>query len=217
VRRLDAAFLTGKLSPMNDWPHAPAHRLTEQGAYIVTCGTYHKTHHLRTAQRLTLVRSRLFEYAEEFGWRLQAWSVLSNHYHFVASSPEDPKSLRTMLSKLHTKTAIQLNEWDDAPGRRVWFEYWDSHITYPASYFSRLRYVHQNPVHHGIVANAENYPWCSAAWFARSARPAFVKTISGFKIDRVNVKDDFEPVGIDSAVKSGVKPPHSKNIFLASA
>lgn len=200
---------------MSDWPHAPSHRLTEQGAYIVTCGTYLKVHHLRTANRLTLVRSRLFEYAEELGWELQAWSVLSNHYHFVATSPEDPQTLKKMLSKLHTKTAIQLNEWDETPGRKVWYEYWDSHITYPTSYFARLRYVHQNPVHHGIVANAENYAWCSAAWFARMGRPSFVNTINSFKINRVNLKDDFEPVGIDDALESGVKPPHSKSISPA--
>jgi putative transposase len=115
-----------------------------------------------------------------------------------------------MLSKLHTQTAIVLNKWDEAPGRRVWFQYWDSRITYQASYYARLKYVHQNPVHHGVVANAENYPWCSASWFRRTARPAVVATVNGFKTDRVRVRDDFEPVGVDGTLESGVKPPHSK-------
>jgi hypothetical protein len=62
-----------------------------------------------------------------------------------------------------------------------------------------------------VVRNAENYPWCSAAWFARHARPAFFKTVRGFKIDRVNVPDDFETIPVeDGASESGVKPPHSK-------
>ncbi len=25
---------------MSDWPHAPPHRMSEQGAYRVTCGTH---------------------------------------------------------------------------------------------------------------------------------------------------------------------------------
>jgi hypothetical protein len=29
---------------MADWPHSPVHRLTEAGAYMVTCGTYLKAH-----------------------------------------------------------------------------------------------------------------------------------------------------------------------------
>ncbi len=186
------------------------HRLTEQGAYMVTCGTYLKAHHLYSPERLTLVRSRLFEYAEEFGWRLQAWAILSNHYHFVATSLTDPSNLRTMLSKLHTKTAIQLNKWDNTPGRNIWYQYWDSHITYQVSYLARLNYVHQNPVHHEVVSNAENYSWCSAAWFASTARPAMVNTVKNFKTDRLGLHDDFEPVEVSDLGESGVEPPHSK-------
>src|SRR5215211_3401773 len=118
-------------------------------------------------------------------------AVLANHYHFVAASPTEARRLRNFLGKLHMKTAAQLNLWDDKPGRKVWFQFWDSHITYECSYLARLNYVHQNPVRHGVVLLAENYKWCSAAWFARSAPPAFVKTIRGFKIDQLNVPDSF--------------------------
>lgn len=31
-------------SLMTQWPHAPIHKLTEQGAYIVTAATYQKIH-----------------------------------------------------------------------------------------------------------------------------------------------------------------------------
>jgi len=51
--------------------------------------------------------------------------------------------------------------------------------------------VHQNAVKHKLVAVANQYPWCSAAWFERVASPAQVKTIYRFKIDGVKVEDDF--------------------------
>jgi len=54
-----------------------------------------------------------------------------------------------------------------------------------------LNYVHQNAVKHKLVPVANQYPWCSAAWFEREASPAQVNTIYGFKIDRVKVEDDF--------------------------
>jgi putative transposase len=41
------------------------------------------------------------------------------------------------------------------------------------------------------VPVANQYPWCSAAWFERVASPAQAKAIYGFKIDRVKVEDDF--------------------------
>ena len=181
---------------MLDWPHAPVHRLSETGAYMITGATYQKAHHLRTAQRLDLVRDSLLAAANEFGWLLQAWAVMSNHYHFVAISPARPESLRDFVSKLHAQTARRINELDAAPGRRVWYQFWDSHITYERSYFARLKYVHENPVHHGLVAAAVNYRWCSAAWFEREADSAFRKTVASFKTDQISVFDSFEPEAV---------------------
>ena len=73
----------------------------------------------------------------------------------------------------------------------MWFQFWDSHITFERSYLARLNYVHQNPVKHGLVQLAENYQWCSASWFTQNGSPAFVKTVKTFKIDQLNVPDDF--------------------------
>ena len=39
----------------SDWPHSPVHRLTEVGAYMVTCGTYLKQDHFQRSERLRLL------------------------------------------------------------------------------------------------------------------------------------------------------------------
>ena len=175
---------------------------------MVTCGTYLKHHHLASPDRLTFVRDMLFDCAREFGWQMQAWAVLSNHYHWIGISPDNPGSLTRLVSKMHTLSAMRLNQWDAKPGRKVWFQYYDSHITFQASYYARLKYVHQNAAHHGVVNSAANYPWCSADWFERSSRPAFRRMVEQFKTDRVEVLDDFKP--LTERWESGVKPPHSK-------
>jgi putative transposase len=188
--RPDALLLAR--SPSLDWPHAPVHRLGEAGAFMVTAGILGKRHLLDTPARLDLVLSLLFGCASEFGWKLQAWAVMSNHCHFVALSPDNPGNLRSMLGKLHGATALKLNAMDGTPGRKVFYQYWDTHITFQRSYLARLNYVHQNPVHHGIVPIALEYRRCSAAWFERSARPSFVRSLRRFKTDRVKVvEDDF--------------------------
>jgi putative transposase len=176
----------------NSWPHAPEHRLIERGTYIVTCGTYRKQHVLNNPEKLTLVHNLLFELADKYGWNLQAWAVMSNHYHFVATSPDDPSTLKKMLSTLHTLSARDLNSIDGTPGRRVWYNYYETRITYEKSWLARLKYVHHNPVHHSVVQNAEQYEWCSADWFAREARNAFVKTVNNFKVDQVKVYDEYD-------------------------
>jgi len=160
---------------------------------------------------LDVLHRGLLTVANTFGWSLEAWAAFSNHYHFIAHSPptdDDATSLRKMLMTLHRRTAIWINRLDQTPGRQVWHNFWDTRLTFERSYLARLNYVHQNPVKHGLVAVANHYRWCSAAWFERETSPAMVKTISAFRIDRVAVDDDFAP--IIPLAKSGEQSPHSK-------
>ena len=178
------------------WPHAPTHHLSARGTYMVTAGTYKKEHLFRGPKRLGVLHRGLLAVAQEFGWQLEAWAVFSNHYHFVGHSPaesDDAETLSAMLSKLHEKTAKWTNDLDQANGRQVWHNFWETKLTYEKSYLARLNYVHQNPVRHGLVWVANQYPWCSAAWFERTAQRSQVKTIYAFKIDRLQVYDEYVP------------------------
>jgi putative transposase len=179
---------------MRDWPHAPLHRLEERGAYMVTAGTYRKQPFFSSAEQLDGLHDTLLAMAPQYGWRIQAWAVFPNHYHFVAMAPEDPRTLRQLIRHLHSDTARRLNAAAGASGRRVWFNFWETHLTYERSYLSRLRYVHENAVHHGVARCAVDYRWCSARWFEASAPPAFRQTVAGFKTYSLHVRDDF-PVG----------------------
>jgi putative transposase len=184
--------------PKIPWPHAPTHQLSTRGTYFLTASTYKKEHHFRSAKRLRVLHRGLLTVAEKFGWRLEAWAVFSNHYHFIGHSPdnaEDASSLADMLSVLHVKTAEWVNKLDDAPGRQVWFNFRETKLTHQRSYLARLNYVHQNPVRHKLVPVANQYPWCSAAWFERTASAAMVKSIYRFKTDLISVTDDFEVAG----------------------
>ena len=177
---------------------------------MITCGTYGKMHFLNSSAKLDLFRGLFFTCITDAGRDLHAWAILSNHYHFIASAPSDPVTLRRMISKLHTLSARDINVLDRQPGRKVWFHYFDSHITFTNSYLPRLKYVHHNPAHHGVVRCAEDYPWCSASWFARTATTGFRKTVESFKTNALSVADEFLPLSTVGTTESGVKPPHSK-------
>lgn len=161
------------------WPHAPLHQLSEQGVYFVTAGTFHREHHFRGTERLKVLQRGLLKLCREFDWRLEAWAIFSNHYHFVAHSPQNQESATTLsdlLSILHVRTTR-----------------WVNRLTHQTSYFARLNYVHQNPVKHGLVPVANQYPWCSARWFERTTSHAMVKSIYRFKTDKMQVGDEYEP------------------------
>ena len=177
---------------MAEWHHAPIHRLTDAGVYCVTAATYQKALIFHTRKRLDLLHDTFFEFAEKFAWLPQAWSFFPNHYHVIATSPERPQTLSQFLNELHSSIGREINRIDGAEGRQVWYQFWDTRITNQGSYLARLRYVHENAVHHRVVARAENYRWCSASWFARMADSAFYRAVSNMKIDRVTIRDDFQ-------------------------
>jgi putative transposase len=180
-----------KSAGVRDWPHAPIHRLSEVGAYIVTAATYRKEGIFNSAPRLTFLTNALLHLAEKYQCGLQAWAIFSNHYHLVVESVE-PASLKNLIRQLHTTTARYANELDQRIERKVWFQYWETHLTFPKSFLARLSYVHSNAVLHGLVRRPEHYPWCSAAWFERKAPQSFRQTVMTFPCDQLVVPDDFE-------------------------
>jgi putative transposase len=185
-----------KSSHSKDWPHAPLHRLAGRGTFIVTAGTLNKQHFFRDAESLDRLETELLSMAREYEWQLEAWAVFSNHYHFVGHALNGAATLKPFLTHVHANTAREVNRRDDESGRQVWYNFWETKLTYEKSYLARLNYVHQNPVKHALVPVANQYRWCSAAWFERTATPAQVKTIYSFKTEKIRIVDDYEPHGV---------------------
>ncbi|HYC92165.1 MAG TPA: transposase [Thermoanaerobaculia bacterium] len=179
---------------MRDWPHAPLHRFGDAGVYFITAGTLGKQHFFRAPAALDELQHSLFAAVQKHACRLQAWALFSNHYHLVVST-EAGENVRRMLRALHIDSAINVNRRDGRKGRKVWFQFWDTQLTHEGSWLARLRYTHENAVHHGLVADAHAYRWCSASWFEETAAASFVKTVRDVRIDRVSVFDDFAAAG----------------------
>ena len=179
--------MSNQILTAKDWPHAPVHRLDSAGVFIVTAATLCKKHLFQGGDRLSFLECTLLSLAKQYQWQLEAWSVFSNHYHFVGRKHMDAPEPEGFLKQLHGDTARELNRLDGMIGRQVWFNYWDTKLTFERSYLARLNYVHQNPVKHGLVYQANQFPWCSASWFERTASPAIVKTIYSFKTDKLRI------------------------------
>jgi putative transposase len=159
--------------------------------YMVTGAIIHNEHLLAENERKAFVLQTLFERANLLNWNLQAWAVLNNHYHFVGQAPENAITLAKIVRQLHSITAIEINRWDNTPGRQVWFNYWDTCLTYEKSYLARLHYVQMNPVKHGLTDNVLNYPFCSYKWFVEQGDETLQKQVFAQPIDRVKIVDDF--------------------------
>ncbi len=129
----NAKDLSGKLPP-KDWPHAPVHRLSEHGIYIITAGTLHKRPLFNSPAKRDLIERLLLSLAKGRGWQLEAWAVLINHYHIVERGAPDSVPMRDFLRELHSQSAIELNRLEAVNDRTVWHNFWDSRLTYQHAY-----------------------------------------------------------------------------------
>lgn len=140
---------------------------------------------------LDLVQEALFKIAEHYQWKLEAWAIFANHYHFIARSPIESRNLGKFINHLHSLTARKINELHHVTGRKVWYQYWDTQLTFQKSYLARLNYVMNNSVKHKLVLQADQYRWCSASWFKETSSKAYRQSVLSFNTDEVNVSDEF--------------------------
>ena len=105
---------------MNDWPHAPSHRVTPSGTYIVTAATYLKAPFFGSRKRLDLLHSLLLSSAESTPGIFKLWAIFPNHYHFVAESVS-PGTLSGLMRHFHSLSSRAVNDLDKQSGRKVWF------------------------------------------------------------------------------------------------
>lgn len=96
--------------------------------------------------------------------RLYAWCVLTNHYHLLVRT-ESIAFLRKEVGKVHGRTARAWNLEDEQPGRKVWYNYFDSDMKSRRHYWASLNYVNNNAVHHGYVNKWQDWPYSSAHRF----------------------------------------------------
>ena len=57
------------MSPIKDWPHAPIHRISSDGIYMVTGATLHKEHLFPTVKKLDMLERELLDLAKKHKWQ----------------------------------------------------------------------------------------------------------------------------------------------------
>jgi len=173
------------------YTHAPAHYFLSKATYMVTAGTFQKELFMRADKAKSCLLTLLRGAIDRYKWELIAWVILANHYHMLLKAPDTASSLPWLLKKLHSSSAIELNKLARCPGRKVWWNYWDTCITNEKSYYARLNYIHWNPVRHGVADRPEDYPFSSYCDYYKldSARVRHLEQTYPF--DRVKVFDEF--------------------------
>jgi REP element-mobilizing transposase RayT len=102
------------------------------------------------------------------GWRVHAWVLMTNHYHFFIETPE--ANLVTGMMWLQNTYTRRFNIRHRLWGRLFGDRYKSIVVEgdEPWYYMTLLNYIHLNPIRAGIVKSSEgqsvrDYPWSSIA------------------------------------------------------
>lgn len=170
----------------------PPHLFRPDSKYMVTGGTYLKRNHLKGPDTKEQLLLAILKGCQRYGWKLEEWVILDNHYHLILESPEDADSLSHLINAIHKFTSIWIrkNKVIDNP-EKLFHNYWDSCISYERSYFVRMNYVYFNPVKHGYVSHPKDYGFGSYCYRYQKF-PEELKSLQyKYPFERVNVMDDF--------------------------
>jgi len=100
-------------------------------------------------------------YAADRGLTVQAYCLMPNHVHLVAT-PKTAEALAAVLKPVFLRYAQHVN-WTHGLAGRLWQGRFYSCPLDERHFWAAVRYVERNPVRAGLVRKAHRYPWSSAA------------------------------------------------------
>lgn len=145
--------------------HNPLHLPLDNQTYWITASTLGHARILDDPAKV-IWRETLKEFAESDGARLYGWVVLEDHYHLLLWL-RVANGLTTFVKGLHGRSSRAINMEHGVTGRRIWYQYWDRCIRGEIDFYTRLNYLHHNPVKHGYVDTAREYHFSSYHYFER--------------------------------------------------
>ena len=108
----------------------------------------------------------------ERNYTLYAYCLMSNHFHLLIREREDP--LAMAVKRIASSYVYYYNHKYGRDGH-LFRERFKSEPVNDMEYFTTLlRYIHQNPVKAGIVAEVKDYEYSSWGEYANTVEPAFM-------------------------------------------
>jgi putative transposase len=100
---------------------------------------------------------------QSYGLCVYGYVVMPEHVHLLVNEPERGNLAQAMQS-LKQGVARRLALRAEEPFWQA--RYYDFNVWSERKFVEKLRYVHRNPVHRGLVARPEDWPWSSFSNYA---------------------------------------------------
>ncbi len=141
--------------------------------HFITFSCYHRQPFLSTPHACRVFEQTLQDVRRWYGLYVKGYVVMPEHVHLLVSEPER-SSLCVALQMLKQVVAQKLKpglpaslDEKNAVAKHFWqVRYYDFNVRTRKKQIEKLRYIHRNPVHRGLVEKPEDWQWSSFLHYA---------------------------------------------------
>jgi putative transposase len=144
--------------------------------FFVTTTTKGRAALFTTHDRLQRLQAVLFDTARIKGVYLMAYALMPSHFHLMVGCKRGGKELSGFMQTLKVISAKRL-----FPGcSSIWQQRFDDVLVFSERHFyTKLSYIHSNPVRAGLARDPCDWPFSSAAaWMRGTAVEELVKDMT---------------------------------------
>ncbi|MCG6861175.1 MAG: transposase [Chromatiaceae bacterium] len=143
------------------------------GTYFFTVVTYRRRRFLTDAEPQRWLREAIEATRADHSFDIDAWVLLPDHLHCIWTLPEGDADFATRWSLIKTRftkkarALLQREDWMTPSKRKhregtIWQRrFWEHVIRDQRDFVNHVNYVHYNPVKHGLVKRASDWPFSS--------------------------------------------------------
>ena len=155
-------------------------------------------------------RENLIFFKKEFGCRVYAYCLMTNHVHLVLEPGDEPEAISLLMKRVAGRQTRYVNKLEQRSGS-LWEGRFKSSIISSTEYLAACcRYVELNPLRAGMVSDPGEYNWSSFNRKAKGRRDPVVDLPVTYMSLGKNARERQE---MYSEYVSGTVPEHELKLI----
>lgn len=143
----------------------PHYDYTGVQRYFITTCTLDRTPCCTDQAVVGLIVDAFLQTATEHAFTIVVYCVMPDHIHLLLDGDHDGADLKTFMKVAKQRAGFQFKKHT---GRRLWQEGYYEHVLRDVEKTEDvIRYIINNPIRKGLVANPLDYPYWGSTRFSR--------------------------------------------------
>jgi putative transposase len=131
--------------------------------HFLTFSCYRRRANLDNDSARAEFLSALERVRQNYGLCVYAYVIMPEHVHLLINEPQH-NALAQAIKSLKQGVARRLALRAEYPFWQA--RYYDFNVWSEIKFVEKIRYIHRNPVHRGLAAKPEDWPWSSFRHYA---------------------------------------------------